>query len=106
LQTVLYFFSNELVQQPVGLIQTKSEDELQLAENQNNEIIQQPVGQFTHHPATLIPWGHNIIIFTKVKDIKAAFFYIQQTVDKGWSRDWLLNAIKIDSLYERKDLVH
>ncbi|MBK9354590.1 MAG: DUF1016 family protein [Bacteroidetes bacterium] len=70
---------------------------LQNTENQYNEIVHQPVGQFTQHPAVLIPWGHNILIFTKVKDIKAANFYIQQTIEKGWSRDWLLNAIKMDS---------
>ena len=92
------FYSNsELVQQPVGLILPQPVAELQNSENQNDKIVQQPVEQLVNHPVALIPWGHNILIFTKVKDIKAAFFYIQQTIEKGWSRDWLLNAIKMDS---------
>ena len=92
-----YYNNNELVQQPAGLILPQTTAKLENSENQNNEIVQQPVGQFIKHPAALIPWGHNILIFTKVKDIKEAFFYINQTIEKGWSRDWLLNAIKMDS---------
>jgi len=44
-----------------------------------------------------IPWGHNILLMEKVKDKNARLWYIQQTIEKGWSRDWLLNAIKMDS---------
>jgi predicted nuclease of restriction endonuclease-like (RecB) superfamily len=92
-----FYNTNELVQQAVGLILPQAPAKFQNTENQNNEIIQQPLGQFIQHPAVLIPWGHNILIFTKVKDLKAAFYYIQQTIEKAWSRDWLLNAIKMDS---------
>ncbi len=92
-----FYYNNELVQHAGGLNLPQAKAKLQSNENQNNEIVQQPFGQFTQHPAVLIPWGHNILIFTKVKDIKAANFYIQQTIEKGWSRDWLLNAIKMDS---------
>lgn len=100
------FYSNSgLIQQPVGLILPQAVAKSQNTENQNNEIVQQPVDQFMQHPAALIPWGHNILIFTKVKDLKAAFFYIQQTIEKGWSRDWLLNAIKMDSYsYSQKHI--
>ncbi len=44
-----------------------------------------------------IPWGHITLLISKVKDINAAIFYMQQTIQKGWSRDWLLNAIKMDT---------
>ncbi len=100
------FYSNDgIVQQPLGLILPQAKVNLQNTENQNTKTIQQPVEQFIQHPATLIPWGHNILIFTKVKNIKAAFFYIQQTIEKGWSRDWLLNAIKMNSYsYSQKQI--
>ncbi|MCC7429667.1 DUF1016 family protein [bacterium] len=100
------FYSNSgLVQQPVGLILPQAGAKSKNTENQNTEIVQQLVEQFMQHPAALIPWGHNILIFTKVKDIKAAFFYIHQTIEKGWSRDWLLNAIKMDSYaHEQKQI--
>lgn len=57
------------------------------------EIRQQIVDQ--------IPWGHNIHIFTKSKNIKEAQFYIQQTIENGWSRDVLALQIKSD-LYSRQ----
>jgi predicted nuclease of restriction endonuclease-like (RecB) superfamily len=42
----------------------------------------------------LIPWGHNILIFTKCQDLEEARFYIQQTLEQGWSRDVLAMQIK------------
>lgn len=34
-----------------------------------------------------IPWGHNIQIFTKCGSVAEARFYMEQTVEQGWSRD-------------------
>lgn len=56
-------------------------------------IGQQPVDQ--------IPWGHNILIFSKSRDISEANFYIQKTIENGWSRDILGLQIK-SNLYERQ----
>lgn len=33
-----------------------------------------------------IPWGHNILILTKIKNINEALFYINETIINGWSR--------------------
>ncbi len=33
-----------------------------------------------------VPWGHHVLILTKVKDAEAACFYLQQTVENNWSR--------------------
>ncbi len=43
-----------------------------------------------------IPWGHNIYIFGKCKDIKEQEYYIQNTFEYGWSRDVLMHQIKTD----------
>jgi predicted nuclease of restriction endonuclease-like (RecB) superfamily len=51
--------------------------------------------------ATQIPWGHNIHIFTKAKSINEAYFYIQQTIENGWSRDILALQIK-SQLFSRQ----
>lgn len=56
-------------------------------------ISQQPVGQ--------IPWGHTILILTKIKEHAVANFYIEQTLENSWSRDTLALQIKTD-LYARK----
>ncbi|TAE35572.1 MAG: DUF1016 family protein [Runella slithyformis] len=48
-----------------------------------------------------IPWGHNILIFSKSKDTNEAFFYINETVENGWSRDVLALQLKTQ-LYQRQ----
>lgn len=39
------------------------------------EKSQQIVGQITQ-----IPWGHNIVIVTKIKNVNEAIFYVQKTL--------------------------
>ena len=41
-----------------------------------------------------IPWGHNILLMTKVKDLSSRFWYMQQIIEQGWSRDTLGLMIK------------
>ena len=36
-----------------------------------------------------IPWGHNILLMEKVKVLKTRFWYMQQVISQGWSRDVL-----------------
>lgn len=68
-------------------------------------IWQQAVAKLTNTPwvgvdrelATLlaqIPWGHNILIFTKCASVAVARFYMEQTVQQGWSRDVLALQLK------------
>jgi predicted nuclease of restriction endonuclease-like (RecB) superfamily len=49
---------------------------------------------------TQIPWGHNILIFTKCDSLEEAGFYIGQTLEQGWSRDVLAMQLK-SNLYTR-----
>ena len=49
-------------------------------------IGQQPVDQ--------LPWGHNILIFTKCSSVEEARFYMAQTLQEGWSRDVLALQLK------------
>jgi predicted nuclease of restriction endonuclease-like (RecB) superfamily len=36
-----------------------------------------------------IPWGHNILLMQKIKDSSVRFWYMEQTIQNGWSRDVL-----------------
>lgn len=45
----------------------------------------------------VLPWGHNLLLINKVESLEAVEFYANEIILKGWSRDWLLNAIKMDS---------
>ncbi len=47
-----------------------------------------------------IPWSHNIIIISKCKDIKQALFYVNKTIENGWSRTVLTHQIE-SGLFER-----
>jgi len=49
-------------------------------------IVQQPVGQ--------IPWGHNIVLLTKLKDNGLRLRYAAATVEHGWSRHILAMQIE------------
>jgi len=61
-------------------------------EYQYNKNLQQLVGE--------IPWGHNILIFTKIKETDERKYYIKNSAENGWSRNVLLNQIKAKA-YER-----
>lgn len=75
---------------PIG---QRAVDQLQSPENQLTESLQQLT--------TKIPWGHNILIFSKSKDIQEAHFYIRATLENGWSRDILALQLK-SQLYARQ----
>ena len=60
-----------------------------------------PNEQFVHQLGGQIPWKHNCILIDKVKDSEQRLWYIQKTIENGWSRDIL--AMQIESgLYERQ----
>ncbi len=73
------FYNNEKVQQAVRLLP-----------NDENSV-QQAVALKDKKPEITkllmqIPWGHHILILTKVKDAEAACFYVRQTIENNWSR--------------------
>lgn len=45
----------------------------------------------------VLPWGHNLLLINKIQSFEAVEFYASEAVTKGWSRDLLLNAIKMDT---------
>jgi predicted nuclease of restriction endonuclease-like (RecB) superfamily len=44
-------------------------------------IVQQPVGQ--------LPWGHNLVLLTRLKDPKQRLSYAESAITNGWSRNVL-----------------
>lgn len=50
----------------------------------------------------VLPWGHNILLINKVQSLEEVAFYANEVVTKGWSRDLLLNAIKMNT-YSRTE---
>lgn len=57
--------------------------------------------QFVPQAVAQIPWGHNRLIISKIKNIEEAIFYCRATIENGWSRDNLELAIK-NNYFETK----
>lgn len=52
----------------------------------------------------VLPWGHNLLLLDKALPFEETLFYANETLAKGWSRDLLLNAIKMDYAKAQKQL--
>lgn len=50
--------------------------------------------EFVPQPVAQIPWGHNRLIISKIKNYDEALWYISATIENGWTRDDL--ELKID----------
>jgi predicted nuclease of restriction endonuclease-like (RecB) superfamily len=68
-------------------------------------IAQQPATQLSKSSLAeqifQIPWWHNITIVSKIKNIDEAIFYVQKTIQNGWSRSVLTHHIEAQ-LYQRE----
>ena len=71
----------------------KSQQLVDQIENEKNLQVMDEIFQ--------IPWGHNIAIVTKVKDIEIAKFYVKRTIEGNWSRATLRQQIE-NELYTRE----
>lgn len=69
------------------------------------EIVAQPVRQIAEDapPESVahLPWGHNVVLFQKVKDADQRLWYAAKTLEHGWSRAVLVVQIETD-LYRRQ----
>ena len=60
-----------------------------------------PDERFVQQVVAQIPWGHNCVLLDKVKDPTERAWYIQQTIEHGWSRNVLVHQIE-SGLYRRQ----
>jgi predicted nuclease of restriction endonuclease-like (RecB) superfamily len=96
-----YIQDNSIPQQLVAEFPQQLAAELQPTDNKVNIIGQQLVDQLENHSIFQIPWGHHIQIFSKSNTIKEALFYVQKTIQNGWSRSVLTHHIELN-LYGRE----
>ncbi len=106
-------FANEylILPQPVAELQKSINQDITIGQqsvaqlgkskNEVNLILPQTVAELDKAQLLLsIPWTHNIILIEKIKDIETRFWYINQTIENGWSREVLSSMIK-SKLHER-----
>lgn len=60
-----------------------------------------PEEPIVQQAAAQIPWFHNCVLLDKVKDAQQRLWYVQQTVESGWSRNVLVHQIDT-GLYARQ----
>lgn len=69
------------------------------------ESLPQPVaeldGKNLPQAVAEIPWGHNVVLMEKVKDPVERLWYIQKTIENGWSRNILIHQIEAN-LFRRQ----
>lgn len=59
--------------------------------------------QFVQQVAAQIPWGQNTVLLDRIEDDAIRRWYIQKTLENGWSRNVLTHQIESD-LYARQVL--
>ena len=64
-----------------------------VAKIDSEEILQQLVAR--------IPWGHNILLMEKVKDLPTRLWYMQKTIEQGWGRN-VLHLMIENGAHERQ----
>ncbi len=57
--------------------------------------------QFVQQVVAQIPWGQNIVLLDRVNDITVRRWYVEKTLENGWSRNVLVHQIESD-LYSRQ----
>jgi predicted nuclease of restriction endonuclease-like (RecB) superfamily len=100
-----------ILQLPVAKLENNSILQLPVAEMENSSIRKRPVAklkdEITKLPVSqlankdiyqqlipLVGWSHHIILMQKVKDLPTRYWYMQQCINNGWSRDTLVEMIK------------
>lgn len=73
-------------QRAVGQLQATKKGQPPVAQLDDAEKVKQLVSQ--------IPWAHNIVLMQKIKDLSIRYWYMQQVLEQGWSRDVLVAMIK------------
>ncbi|MET4083821.1 putative nuclease of restriction endonuclease-like (RecB) superfamily [Pedobacter sp. UYP30] len=94
------FYAAANLQQTVAKFGQQPVVKSQNTDIQDNTPIQLPVEQKVQQLVAQVPWGHNILIFSKSKNVTEANFYIHQTMENNWSRDVLALQLKTE-LYIR-----
>ena len=58
------------------------------------QAVPERLSQAVRDLASIVPWGHHVVMMKKLKDPAARLYYLRATAKLGWSRSVLLNQIK------------
>lgn len=88
---------NKNLQQLVGEIEYRDDNEKQKEMSEVQGTLQQDVGELPFPDVFgFVPWGHHVEIVTRCKSIEEALFYVKKIAEEAWSRSALQNYIAAD----------
>jgi predicted nuclease of restriction endonuclease-like (RecB) superfamily len=70
---------------------TRQDEETLAFPEENN--YPESLSKFGQQLVAQIPWGHNILLMQKVKELDVRNWYMRQTISNGWSRNTLQTMI-------------
>lgn len=94
---------------PVSELESNTILQLAVAKSKVDPIRQLPISQLeitNQQLITKIGWAHHIILIQKIKDLPIRYWYMQQILKHGWSRDTLVAQIKNKAHERQGALVH
>jgi predicted nuclease of restriction endonuclease-like (RecB) superfamily len=101
--------TDTILQLPVAKLENDTNKQLHVAHLDDDAITKLPVKQLETTNQQLIAkigWAYHIILIQKIKDLSIRYWYMQQILEQGWSRDTLVTQIK-NKIHERQGtLVH
>lgn len=100
-QFYLFYSQVSIIQQPVGQLSKTTVTK----RSTKNKVLNQPIKQpqkpsFVQQAVGQIPWGHHILIITKIKEYQHALFYLNETIKNNWSRNVL--ALQIETKLHKR----
>ena len=69
--------------------------------NMRNFYKEYPDMEILQTLSAKLPWSHNVLLISKVKDMEIRKWYMKETIKNGWSHDVLADQIKY-KLFERQ----
>lgn len=69
--------------------------------NMRNFYKEYPNVEILQTLSAKLPWSHNVLLISKIKDMEIRKWYMKETIKNGWSHDVLADQIKY-KLYERQ----
>ena len=69
--------------------------------NMRNFYKEYPNVEILQTLSAKLPWSHNVLLISKIKNMEIRKWYMKETIKNGWSHDALADQIKY-KLYERQ----
>lgn len=102
MQCMMQFFNeyNQELTMVKGAVSSITQSAIAQSDKDSKPITQSTLAQLDRYNFTLpvkhLNWTHNLILMQQVKDIRARYWYMVQSITNHWTSRYLQEAIKLD----------